>query len=136
MLKINWTQLGEGVAIALQALRANRMRSVLTTLGILIGVVVVTVIISVIQGLNTYVSGELSALGTDNVYVDQYPWIINSWDEWLRVRNRPKLEKKHYEFIKEYATLASAVSAEVATRRTVKYRNESLGGRDYLRNNS
>lgn len=127
MLKINWTQLGEGVTIALQALRANRLRSVLTTLGILIGVVVVTVIISVIQGLNSYVSGELSALGTDNVYIDQYPWFINSWDEWLRVRNRPKLEKKHYEFIKEHATLASAVSAEVATRRTVKYRGESLG---------
>ncbi|MEJ2564320.1 MAG: hypothetical protein P8Z42_16810, partial [Anaerolineales bacterium] len=40
----------------------HRLRSVLTTLGILIGVVVVTVIISVIQGLNTYVSGELSSL--------------------------------------------------------------------------
>jgi putative ABC transport system permease protein len=128
MLKINWTQVGEGVRIALQALRANRMRSILTTLGILIGVVVVTVIISVIQGLNTYVSGELSALGTDNVYVSQYPWIINSWEEWLRVRNRPKLKQQHYEFIKEHTTLASAVSAEVATRRTVKYRNESVGG--------
>ncbi len=127
-MKVSWTEIGEGIRIALQALKANRMRSVLTTLGILIGVVVVTVIISVIQGMNTYVSGELSALGTDNVYISQYPWIINSWDDWLKVRNRPKIVKNHFEFIREYATLASAVSPEIATRRSVKYRNESLSG--------
>ncbi|MBN1779825.1 ABC transporter permease [bacterium] len=125
-MRMTGTEFGEGVRIAFQALKANRLRSILTTLGILIGVVVVTVIISVIQGLNTYVSGELSALGTDNVYVSQYPWMITSWEEWLKVRNRPKIESRHFEFIKEYTTLAQAVAPEVATRRTVKYRDEDL----------
>lgn len=127
-MKISWSEFGEGVRIALEALKANRLRSVLTTLGILIGVVVVTVIISVIQGLNTYVSGELSALGTDNVFVTKYPWMINSWEEWLRVRKRPDIEKKHFEFIREHTTLAEVVVPEVMTRRTVKYRTEDLGG--------
>jgi len=127
-MKYSWTEFGEGVRIALQALKANRMRSVLTTLGILIGVVVVTVIISVIQGMNTYVSGELSSLGTDNVFVSQYPWMINSWEEWLRVRKRPKIEKDHYEFLEAHVQLAEAVVPEVVTRRTVKYRTQDLGG--------
>jgi putative ABC transport system permease protein len=126
-MKVNWTEFWEGIRIALQSLKANRLRSVLTTLGILIGVVVVTVIISVIQGLNTYVSGELSALGTDNVSVSQYPWIITSWEDWLKVKNRPNLEKKHFEFIREYSKLAQVVVPEVITQNTVKYRNEDMG---------
>ncbi|NQT25086.1 ABC transporter permease [candidate division KSB1 bacterium] len=123
---ISLSELSEGFRIALHALKTNRLRTILTTLGILIGVVVITVIISVIQGMNTYVSGELSAIGTDNVFVTQYPWMINSWEEWLRVRGRPKIDSKHFEFIQEYATLAEVVAPEVATRRTVKYRNEDL----------
>lgn len=125
---ISTSELSEGLRIALHALKSNRLRTVLTTLGILIGVVVVTVIISVIQGMNTYVSGELSALGTDNVYITRYPWMITSWEEWLRVRGRPRINRQHFEFIEAHATLAEVVSPEVATRRTVKYRNEDLDG--------
>jgi len=125
-MKISFSELGEGLKIALQALKTNKLRTILTTLGILIGVLVVTVIISVIQGMNTYVSGELSAIGTDNVFITRYPWMINSWEEWLRVRGRPRIDREHFEFIQEHATLTEVVSPEVATRRTVKYRNDDL----------
>jgi len=125
-MKISLSEFSEGFRIATQALRANRLRSVLTTLGILIGVVVVTVIISVIQGMNNYVSGELSSLGTDNVFINRYPWMISTWEEWLRVRKRPRIDKSHFEFVQKYVTLAEVVVPEVTTRRTVKYRNESL----------
>lgn len=125
-MRITFSELGEGLKIALQALRANKLRTILTTLGILIGVLVVTVIISVIQGMNTYVSGELSAIGTDNVFITKYPWRNLSWEEWLKVRGRPDIKQKHFEFIQKHSGLSAVVAPEIATRRTVKYRNEDL----------
>ena len=122
------SEFGEGFQIALSALRTNRMRTILTTLGILIGVVVVTVIISVIQGLNTYVSGELSTFGTDNVYVNRFPWMITSYDEWVRVRNRKPITEEQFKFIQKFSTLAKVVVPEIWTGRPVKYRNETLEG--------
>ena len=125
-MKIPWSEFGEGFRIALQALKTNRLRSILTTLGIMIGVMVVTVVISVIQGINTYISGEFSVLGSDNVYVAQYPWMISSWEDWLKVKNRPRIEKKHFEFIEKYITTAEVVVPDINSRRTVKYGKKSL----------
>ncbi|HDQ45560.1 MAG TPA: FtsX-like permease family protein [bacterium] len=123
---ISWSELGEGLRIALNSLKANRLRTVLTTLGILIGVIVVTVIIAVIQGLNVYVSEELSSLGTDNVYISRYPWMITSYEEWLRVSKRKRITENQFRFIQKHSRHAGVVVPEIVTRRTSRYRNESL----------
>jgi putative ABC transport system permease protein len=119
-------ELGEGLRIAVSALRANKMRTVLTTLGIFIGVIVVTVIISVIQGLNHYVSSEISGLGANTLYVSKFPWFIRSWEEWLKYLGRKDLTEKHYHALLKNLTLAEAVAPDLGTGRTVKYRSESL----------
>jgi len=125
-MQISKIELGEGLKIALNALKTNRMRTILTTLGIFIGVIVVTVIISVIQGLNAYVKKEMSGLGADTLYLSKMPWIIRSYEEYLEYAKRRQIEEKHYKFILEYATLADVVAPELDTRKTVKYKNESL----------
>jgi len=125
-MQISKIELGEGLKIALNALRTNRMRTILTTLGIFIGVIVVTVIISVIQGLNAYVKKEMSGLGADTLYISKMPWIIRSYEEYLEYVKRRQIEEKHYKFILEHATLADVVAPELDTRKTVKYHNESL----------
>jgi putative ABC transport system permease protein len=119
-------EIGEGFRIAMAALKANRMRTILTTLGIFIGVIVVTVIISVIQGLNHYVSSEISGLGADTVYISKLPWIIRSWEEYLKYEKRKDIKEEHYKFVQKNAALAEAVAPELDTQKTVKYRNESL----------
>ncbi len=122
----SWTEIAEGLGIAFQALKSNRLRTILTTLGIFIGVVVITVIISVIQGLNTYVKGEISFLGADTVYISRMPWTITDYEEYLEYTKRKRIRENHYEFVKEQTTLAEAVSLEISTRRTVKYRSEAI----------
>ncbi len=122
----SWGEIAEGLGIAFQALKSNRMRTILTTLGIFIGVVVITVIISVIQGLNTYVKGEISFLGADTVYISRMPWTITDYEEYLEYTKRKRIRENHYEFVKEQTTLSEAVSLEISTRRTVKYRSESI----------
>jgi putative ABC transport system permease protein len=122
------SELTEGLRIALAALKANRLRTILTTLGIFIGVIVVTVIISVIQGLNHYVSSQISGLGANTFYVSKFPWIIRSWEEYLKYEKRKDIKEEHYQFLVKNATLASAVAPDLGTGKTLKYRNESIGG--------
>jgi putative ABC transport system permease protein len=127
MAAFSKNELSEGLRIALAALKANRMRTILTTLGIFIGVIVVTVIISVIQGLNHYVSSEFSNLGANTVYVSKFPWIIRSWEEFLKYQGRRDITEKHYQLLLKNVTLAEAIAPDLETSRTLKYRVESLG---------
>jgi putative ABC transport system permease protein len=121
-----WIEIGEGVKIALQALKANKLRTVLTTLGIFIGVIVVTVIISVIQGLNHYISSEISGLGSNTLYVSKFPWFITSYEDYIEFRKRKRITKDDYKYLLKYATMADAVAPEIDTRGTIKYKSKSL----------
>jgi putative ABC transport system permease protein len=67
---VNWrTALDEGIRIALTALRANKVRSGLTILGVTIGVLVVMVIAAVIQGVNGSFTEAISSRGVTTFYV-------------------------------------------------------------------
>src|SRR6266550_718672 len=63
----------ETITMALDTLRANKLRSGLTILGIVIGVMTVIVISSVINGLNSSVSGLVESLGTNVIWVFRFP---------------------------------------------------------------
>ena len=125
---ISLSEVVEGVKIGTSTMRTNKLRTILTTLGIFIGVLVVTVVISVIQGLNTYVGNEISSLGADTIYISRFPWMINSYEEYLRLSKRKRISKEDFEFVQKHATLAKVVVPNVSTQKRVKYRNESLDG--------
>lgn len=115
----------EGIKIALQALAANKMRSFLTTLGIVIGITTVIGIHSIIQGLNKSFYTSISALGSDTLYIGKFSWF--SRVDWLNARNRKDLTlDKEGKAIKEQATLVKAVAPSVSAQRTVKYESEKL----------
>src|SRR6202000_2512131 len=65
----------ESVRMALDTLRANKLRSALTILGIVIGVMTVIAISSVINGLNSSVSGMVESMGTNVLWVFRFPVI-------------------------------------------------------------
>ena len=115
----------EGIKIAFQALRANKMRSLLTTLGIVIGLTTVIGIHSIIQGLNEAFYTSISALGSDTLYIGKFSWMSRT--DWIEARNRKDITlKREGRAIKEQATLVKAVAPTVQTRRTVKYKSEKL----------
>ncbi len=115
----------EGIKIAFQALIANKMRSLLTTLGIVIGLTTVIGIHSIIQGLNEAFYTSISALGSDTLYIGKFSWMSRT--DWIEARNRKDITlKREGRAIKEQATLVKAVAPTVQTRRTVKYKSEKL----------
>src|ERR1700743_2467586 len=93
------TELREGLAISWSAICANKMRSVLTTLGIVIGIVTVTLMGTAIEGLNASFMNSISSLGTDTLYVEQYGWLIQSREDWLKVIKNPPIKLAEIEML-------------------------------------
>ncbi len=87
-------ELKEGLAISFQAIRANKMRSVLTTLGIVIGIVSVTLMGTAIEGLSRGFNDSISKIGADVLYVQKWPWF--GGDEWWKYRNRKDVKYQQY----------------------------------------
>ena len=113
---------GEYVRMAWMALKSHKLRSILTTLGILIGVTTIITIFTTIQGLNEYVIGQLSNIGSSTVYVEKWPWVIRG-DFW-RYRNRKNVTYKEYEALQEYATKADYIAPAIMSFETAKYQSQ------------
>ncbi len=120
--------LWEGIRIAFQALRANKLRFLLTTLGIVIGVMTVITIVALIQGINKSFYDEISAIGTDTLYIQKFAWVNNDQEAWARFRNRKDITMREYDAVVKYATLAKAVTPSIYTRVNVKYEDTGISG--------
>jgi putative ABC transport system permease protein len=120
------TELKEGLLISFKALRANKMRSVLTSLGIIIGIVSVTLMATAIEGVNRAFERSAAAFGTDVVYIQKFPWV--SAEDWSVIRNRRNIEIAHAERIRRQATMVAAVAPTLGTMRKVWHGNNTLDG--------
>ena len=89
----------ENFFISLSAVLANKTRSILTALGIIIGVVSVTMMGTLISGLDKTFESSMSWLGKDILYVSRYEWFGNM--EWWEVRNRPRIRPEYVDIVKE-----------------------------------
>jgi putative ABC transport system permease protein len=112
-------ELREGMSIALSAIRANKMRSVLTTLGIIIGIVSVTLMGTAIEGLNRAFNNSISKLGADVLFVQKWPW--KSDEDWSLLRNRPDIRFEHAKALERQSTLAHSITTVSGTRQPIKY---------------
>jgi putative ABC transport system permease protein len=98
----------EGARIAAFSLLANRLRTVLTTLGIGIGVATLLAIIGIIQGLNGSFERQLASLGPNTLVASRFPWVMLG-DYWL-YRNRKPFTLQHVEQVRAQSTYITHVS--------------------------
>ncbi|MSU45554.1 MAG: FtsX-like permease family protein [Lacunisphaera sp.] len=80
----------ESFRIAVEQIRANKMRSVLTALGVTIGIVAVTLMGTAIRGIDTGFQNSLAMLGEDVLYVQKWPW--GGVEDWWNYANRPNIK--------------------------------------------
>ena len=111
---------GEAISIALQSLRANKLRSLLTVLGILIGVSSVIAVVAITEGLDRYMSDKVLELGTKAFRLQRMPDIITSHEQWMEMMKRKRLNMDDYEAVQKACTLCSEVGAQVWTGSNVK----------------
>src|SRR5580704_15021575 len=83
--------LRETVRIAFDTLRAHKLRTFLTLLGVILAVTTLVAVISVLTGLNVYVSDKVANLGANALVIDKIG-IVTNLDQWTRARKRPPLD--------------------------------------------
>ncbi len=119
-------ELKEGLAIAWSAIRANKLRSGLTTLGVVIGIVTVTLMGTAIEALSKSFKTTISQMGTDVLYVCKYsPFDDEPW--WL-TRNRRDFQLSYGRELERLSDFARVVVPEAFTPLTVRRENASASG--------
>jgi putative ABC transport system permease protein len=120
-------EIREGLGISWGAIRANKMRSALATLGIVIGIVTVTLMGAAINGLNQSFINSISSLGADVFHVARYDWMFHfSYDDWIKMqRRRQPIRLKDAETLAKQLTLSSAVAPKMRGWEPVKYKTRS-----------
>lgn len=117
-------ELTESWKIAAFQMHANKTRSMLTALGVIIGIVAVTLMGTAINGISTGFDKSMAVLGDDVLYVNQQPWIRK--DDWWNFRSRKKIKTEYADSINrmigatENSNLLLAVPV-CAWFRSVKY---------------
>ncbi len=101
----------ESFIVAMGALRSNKLRSILTTLGIVIGVMTVIGMMTIIRGVNVTVEEQLALVGSNTFYVRKFPAIVTP-HTMQKYRNRKDVTVEQAEAIMERATLVSRVTPE------------------------
>ena len=110
----------EAVRIALSSLRANKLRSFLTILGILIGVSSVIAVVAITEGLDRYISDRVLALGSQSFRLQRTPDIITSHEQWVEMNKRKRLTLDDVEAVRKACTLCVEVGGSVTTGGSVK----------------
>lgn len=106
----------------------NKMRSLLTTLGIIIGIVSVTAMATVVSGIEGKFDEDMAELGTDILYVERMPWVQGPGSKWWEFINRPRMTREVAEVIDTRARSVESVATVVQTYRGASYEERSLPG--------
>ncbi len=118
--------LREVIALAWGALRAHRLRSFLTQLGLVMGVATLITVMTLIQGANAYVKDKIANLGIDVFEVSKTPVVITNFEEFIRAQHNKDITVEDLEAIRERCRNCAAVGAQVTTPARVRYRNQEM----------
>src|SRR5438132_12941128 len=122
-------EIAEAFRIAFQVIRAHKMRSMLTALGVIIGIIAVTMMGSAIAGIEIGFERSLAVIGDDLLYVEKWPW--HHVDDWWNYRNRRRMELHCAEDLKRIiaatpnSQLVTAVPT-LTTARNIKYADNQV----------
>ena len=117
--------LRESVGIALGGIRANKLRSFLTLLGIIIGVASVIAVVSFVEGLNRFVTQKLLNAGANVFVVDKYGF-ITSQEEFDEANKNPDVTLEDGEALRRGMRHATVVVAEAGAAEPVRFRNKVM----------
>ena len=118
----------ETLKLAVAAIWAHKLRSVLTLLGMIIGVTAVVVVVSLIQGFNTYIDEKIAGIGSKSFTIQRF-----SFEDFKDIdtinaaqRRNKELTLEDYEYIRSRATLIDKIGVKANSTRTQVKRGSEL----------
>ena len=116
----------ENFHISLTAVLANKMRSLLTALGVVIGILAVTLMGTLISGLDRSFEQSMEFLGKDVLYIRKFEWFGDK--EWWEMRNRPNIKIKHADLLRDRSQYAKYVAPVSEWYTSVKRGDDDISG--------
>jgi len=118
----------ESLVFAFNSVVVNRLRTLLSLLGITIGIFAIISVFTVIDSLELNIRESLTGLGTNVIYVQKWPWMPEDGQEyeWWQYWNRPVPKLSEYEALKDQSEKAEVVAFFAYARRMVKYKNNNI----------
>jgi putative ABC transport system permease protein len=120
-----WLTFLETLKLSLDALRAHKLRSFLTLLGVILAVTTLVVVMSVIAGLNFYVADRVANLGANTYLIHRFG-IITSEDAWIKAQKRPLITMDEYSRLRESMKSALRIAGEEDQNQDIRYGNVLL----------
>jgi putative ABC transport system permease protein len=117
----------EAIRVALQSLWANKLRSVLTLLGVVIGVAAVIAVVTFVSGINGYVAEKIFNLGADVFIINKRTSVVTNVDQLLEGEKRKNITLEDYQAILESCKRCTALGAVVTnTSGHIRYGEQSI----------
>ncbi len=119
--------LRESFISTLKTFNANKLRTLLSLLGVTIGIFAIISVFTILDSMESEVRETLNALGDDVIYVQKWPWAPEEGEEypWWKYLNRPVPTLKEYVEVKRRMKNAKAVTFYAVTEKTVEYKNNT-----------
>src|ERR1700739_2292616 len=118
-------QLIEAFRLAMQALWANKLRSILTLIGVVMGVAALITVITLVNGTNRYVATKLTSFGADVFTISRMSDVILTPEEYFKYQKRKILHFDDYEAVRDTCSGCSEVGALLAKSTNVVYNGHS-----------
>jgi putative ABC transport system permease protein len=116
----------ESFVFAFHAVIVNRLRTVLSLLGITIGIFAIISVFTVIDSLVNNIKASVSAIGDNIIYVQKWPWTFGPDYPWWEYMKRPVPKMSEYEEIVRKSNFATTACFSASTSKTVKYQGKSV----------
>src|ERR1700761_5290922 len=119
----------ESFVFAFDALRQNKLRTLLSLLGVTIGIFTVIAVLSAVDTLRANLQKSVNKLGGHRVYVNKWPWIGGGDFPWWKYLQRPNPKLKDFDELQRRSQTAAAISYEIQMNaRTIKYKSNTAEG--------
>lgn len=114
--------------ISAKALRANPLRSILTMLGISVGIFVITAIFTFVDSMVYSVENSMETLGDRVIFVHKFAWTMDTEADWRKMEMRRDMRYKDYIKLRNSLEYADAVSFQADMVADIKYEGNSIKG--------
>ncbi len=111
-LLILWKVFTQSLRLSFEELRAAKLRSFLSLMGITIGILCIVSIRTAVNSMEMNIRNSIESIGNNVLYIQKWPWIWSDNYPWWRYVNRPSVNPREMQFLKERLKNASAVSIQ------------------------
>ena len=118
--------LRESYLFALNAIIVNKLRTILSLLGITIGIFAIISVFTIVDSMKTSIQTSIESLGNNVLYVQKWPWSFGSDYPWWKYMNRPVPSLEDLDEIQKRSSYTDVAVFMINTSKTVEYQNNSL----------